>query len=1069
MKQSLTLFFLTIIQLAMAQSQKITGKVSDAKTGEGLPSVSVILKDTKVGTTTNTKGEFSISQTEKKSNVLTISLIGYSTQEITIGNQSNIDVQLEEDSKVLNEVEVVAIGYGDGVSRRDLMSSVSSVGSKQLKDIPITNAAEALTGRLAGVRVTTTEGAPGADIQIRVRGGGSITQDNSPIYVVDGIQVENALNFISPQDIETIDVLKDASSTAIYGARGANGVVLITTKKGKAGKTTVSYNGSTGYRQIYRKLDVMSPYDYARWQYERSRGDVAAEKSYLDQYGTWENINQYKTVTPIDWQEEVFGRKAKYQNHNLIVNGGNANTSYNMSLTANKEQGILLESGFDRYLATFRLDHKASERLKVGFNIRYTDQTVSGGGTTASGTKSTNRLRHSVQYRPLLLTTDQDIDFFDEALYVSGGGQALTNPIAITEAEYRKAYTKAINLSGYFSYNIIKNLTFKSTIGIDNNDGKTNQFWSKITNTARNFATLPVASIFQQNSLTINNSNTLQYAKKFNKIHDFSVLVGQEVYQNALKSTTIETRYFPSDISPDQALANMGLGSPPSGATQARPASNESPPNRLFSVFGRVNYGYADKYLATVSMRSDRSSKFKYANGALVFPSGSVAWRFSEEKFLKGNKFLTDGKLRIGYGVAGNNRIGDLLYQQLYGVTGEYALNHNVLPGYAPVALANEDLKWESNVSKNIGVDLSFLINRFQLTLDAYKNSGQNLLLAVAIPPTSGYSSQIKNLGSTTNQGVEMQLNAFILRKKDLTWNANFNISKNKNTVTSLGTVEQLTRNSGWQGSDGTDDYLVKVGQPVGLMYGFVTDGYYKIEDFTYNAASTTPTGFYTLKTGIPVNSVYGTPQPGMLKWKDLDGDGLVTADKDRTVIGNANPKFFGGLNNQVAYKDFDLSVFVNWVVGNDIYNANKIEMTDGSLPSLNMLKFMENRWTNINDAGQIVTDPTALAALNVNANIWSPVRVQRYWLHSWAIEDGSFLRVNNLTLGYTLPSKLMKKAKVSKLRAYATVNNLATFTKYTGYDPEVSTRRSDPLTQGVDFAGYPRAKTWVMGINLTF
>lgn len=1066
MKKLFILLLLTTVQVVMAQAQKISGKVTDSKTGEGLPSVSVMLKGTKTGTTTNAKGEFSLS-TDKKNGTLIISLIGYTVKEVSIGNQTNLEIQLDEDTQTLNEVEVVAIGYGDGVSRRDLTSSVSSVGSKQLKDIPITNAAEALTGRLAGVRVTTSEGAPGADIQIRVRGGGSITQDNSPIYVVDGIQVENALSFISPQDIETIDVLKDASSTAIYGARGANGVVIITTKSGKGGKTNVSYNGSAGVREIFKKLDVMSPYDFVRWQYERSRGDIAAETSFANQYGAWENINQYKTVTPIDWQEEVFGRQAKYQNHNLIVNGGNANTSYNLSLTANKEQGVLLESGFDRYLATFKMDHKASDKLKVGFNVRYTDQVVSGAGTSGSGTKSTNRLRHSVQYRPLLIGVNPEVDDFDENLYISSGN--LVNPILMTQAEYRKAYTKAINLSGYFSYNILKNLVFKSTVGIDNNDTKNNSFFSKITGTARNFASLPVASIFQQNAVTINNSNTLQFTKKFNKVHDFSALVGQEIYQYVSRSTTIETRYFPADISADQALANMGLGSPPTGATQARPASNETPPNRLFSLFGRVTYGYADKYLATVSLRSDRSSKFNYQNGALVFPSGTLAWRFSEENFLKGNKFITDGKLRVGYGVAGNNRIGDLLYQQLYGVTGEYALNHNVLPGYAPVALANPDLKWESNISQNIGLDLSFLNNRFQLTLDAYKNKGQDLLLAVAIPPTSGYSSQIRNLGSTTNKGIELQLNAYIIKKKDLTWNANFNISNNKNTVTSLGTVSQLTRNSGWQGSDGTDDYLVKVGQPVGLMYGFVTDGYYKIEDFTYNPNSTTPTGFYTLKPGIAVNSVYGTPQPGMLKWKDLDGDGLVTADKDRTVIGNANPKFIGGLNNQVAYKDFDLSVFVNWVVGNDIYNANKIEMTDGAFPSLNMLKFMENRWTNINDKGVVVTDPTELAAINANANIWTPVRVQRYWLHSWAVEDGSFLRLNNITLGYSLPKNVLKKLSLSRFRIYGTVNNLATFTKYSGYDPEVNTRRSDPLTQGVDFAGYPRAKTWVAGINLTF
>jgi TonB-dependent starch-binding outer membrane protein SusC len=914
------------------------------------------------------------------------------------------------------------------------------------------------------VRVTTSEGAPGADIQIRVRGGGSITQDNSPIYIVDGIQVENALNFISPQDIESIDVLKDASTTAIYGARGANGVVIITTKSGKGGKTTVSYNGSVGTREIFKKLDVMDPYDFVRWQYERSRGDINAEKSFLEQYGAWDNINKYKTVEMVDWQEEVFGRQAQYQNHNFNINGGNVNTNYNLSLTTNNEEGVLLQSGFDRKLVTFRLDHKVSDKFKVGFNVRYTDQIVDGAGTTNSGTKSTNRLRHSVQYRPLIVK-DEEIDFFDEALYISGGGQALSNPIVITQAEYRKAFTKDLNLSGFLNYNILKNLTFRSTIGINNNSQRNDQFWSKITGTARNFASQPVASIQQANGNTINNSNTLQFAKKFNKIHDVSVLVGQEIYQLNLKSTAFETRYFPSDITAEKALANMGLGSAPTGAAQPRPTTNVAPPNRLFSLFGRANYNYDDRFLASFSLRSDRSSKFKYENGALLFPSGTLAWRISKEKFMKDVKWLNEAKLRVGYGAAGNNRIGDLLYRQLYGVTGEYAINHTVVPGYAPVALANEDLKWESNISQNIGLDLGFLQNKIQVSMDAYVNKGQDLLLAVAIPGTTGYSSQIRNLGSTSNKGFELQVNAYPINKNKFTWTTNFNISTNKNTVLNLGTITQQTRNSGWQGSDGADDFLLRVGDPVGLMYGFVTDGFYKVDDFNYNAT----TKVYTLKQGIAANLVYGTPQPGMLKWKDIDGDGQITADKDRTVIGNANPKFIGGWNNQFTYKDFDLSLFVNYVYGNDIYNANKIEMTDGAFLNMNMLDIMKTRWTNINDAGQVVTDPTELAALNANATIWTPVRVQRYWLHSWAVEDGSFLRLNNLTFGYTLPQSISKKAKISKLRVFVTGNNLATFTKYTGYDPEVNTRRSDPLTQGVDFAGYPRAKTFVGGINLTF
>jgi hypothetical protein len=398
-------------------------------------------------------------------------------------------------------------------------------------------------------------------------------------------------------------------------------------------------------------------------------------------------------------------------------------------------------------------------------------------------------------------------------------------------------------------------------------------------------------------------------------------------------------------------------------------------------------------------------------------------------------------------------------------VTGQYAFNHSILPGFAPTALSNPDLRWEKNVTRNYGLDLSLFRNRVQFTMDIYKNTAEDLLLAVAIPPTTGYTTQLQNIGSTSNRGVEFQVSATPVQKKDFTWTSNFNISFNKNRIENLGGVGQLTRNSGWQGSDGVDDYLVKVGQPMGLMYGFVTDGFFHISDFDYNPA----TGAYTLKAGIPFNGVYGTPQPGMLKWKDLNGDGTITPDGDRTVVGNANPDFTGGWNNQFTYKNFDLSVFVNFVVGNDIYNANKIEWTDGAFPNLNVLTTMKDRFTYINANGVRVTDPVELEKLNQNAKIWTPVRVQRWWLHSWAVEDGSYLRFNNLTLGYTVPKRILDLVKISSLRIYGTVNNLATITGYSGYDPDVTTRRSDPLTPGVDFAAYPRSRTWLLGLNITF
>jgi TonB-linked SusC/RagA family outer membrane protein len=1059
----LFLSFVCLSVLTFAQERVIRGKVTD-DTGTPLQGVSVIPKGSKTGVQTDKDGNFTISVPGAGSTVISFSYSGHKPTSVTTDGSSAVSVQLERNAAQLEDV--VVVGYTTA-KRKDLAGSVSSVTAKQLKDIPLSSAAEAIQGRLAGVQVTVSEGAPGADIIVRVRGGGSITQDNSPLYIVDGVQVEKALDVIAPQDIATIDVLKDASTTAIYGARAANGVVIITTKSGKPGKTQVGYNGSFGFRELPKTMGVLNPYDFVTWQYERSKLVGGSDtSSFFSTYGyTWDTLSVYKNTPMINWQDEVFGRNANFQNHNVFMNGGDSKTTFNLSFTANKEQGIQLESGFDRYIANFKIEHKVSDKLKIGFTARYLDQVINGSGTTNSGTRATNRLRHTINYRPFELTKPGfGADEFDEAYYLASSGA--TNPVILTQAEYRKQNTRATYLTAYVNYNILKNLVFRSTFGYDNAYIRTDLFYSKITATARNSASLPVASIGQQYNNTISNTNTLQYTlNNYKQHHDLTVLVGEETVDLRSKQNSFETRYFPADISAKKALANMGLGSAPSGSSQPLPTSFEQPPARIFSVFGRATYAYDDKYLATFNLRADRSSKFASENGTLVFPSGSVAWRFSKEKFFDNVKWINDGKIRYGYGAVGNNRIDNLLYLQLYGVTGQYAFNHSILPGFAPTALANPNLRWEKNTTSNVGLDLSMFKNRVQFTVDLYKNKADNLLLSVAIPPTTGYTSQLQNIGATSNRGIEFQVGATPIQKKDFAWTSNFNISFNKNRVESLGGVNSLTRNSGWQGSDGVDDYLVQVGQPVGLMYGFVTDGFFKVNEFDYNATTQT----YTLKAGIPYNGVYGTPQPGMLKWKDLNGDGTITPDGDRTVIGNANPDFTGGWNNQFTYKNFDLSVFVNFVVGNDIYNANKIEWTDGAFSNLNMIDIMKDRFTYINGSGQRVTDPVELEKLNVNAKIWTPVRVQRWWLHSWAVEDGSYLRFNNLTLGYTLPKKILDKAKLTTLRIYGTVNNLATITNYSGFDPDVTARRSDPLTPGVDFAAYPRSRTWLVGVNVTF
>lgn len=1045
-----------------AQTGPIRGRVT-GDAGQVLAGVTVRAAKPALSTQSDADGNFTLQAGNSSNVVLTFSYVGYQEQTLTVKAGSMVNITLRKVDATLEDV--VVVGYNQ-VRRKDLTGSVSSVSASQIKDVPLSSAAEVLQGRLAGVQVISSEGAPGADILVRVRGGGSITQDNSPLYIVDGIQVENALSVIAPQDIAAVDVLKDASTTAIYGARAANGVVMITTKSGRPGKTVVSYNGSAGFREVPAFMKVLSPYEFVRWQYERSRGSIADSSSFATTYGTtWDTLGVYKSMTPVDWQREVFGRRASFQNHNASMSGGNQQTTYSLSLTANREDGVQLESAFDRNLVNFRIDHRISDRVRTGFSVRYLDQQVYGAGTTNSGTRTTNRLRHTMNYRPFELPTPNGgIDDFDEAYFLASSGAI--NPVLLTRAEYRKQYTSAAYMNGYASVNLLRNLTFRSTFGYDNTRIGTDLFYSKITSTARNYASLPVASIGAQQNSTLSNTNTLQYTlNDYRKHHDITMLAGQEMVDLRSSQNSFETRFFPADISARKALANMGLGSAPTGSAQPLPTSFVQPPSRIFSYFARATYAYDDRYLATLNLRADRSSKFSSENGTLVFPSGSLAWRLSRERFLDGVKWLSDAKLRFGFGVVGNNRIDNLLYLQLYGVTGQYAFNHSILPGFAPTALANPLLRWERNVTRNLGIDLAFLGNRVQLTVDAYRNTADDLLLAAQIPPTTGYTQQIQNIGSTSNQGVELQLNVIPVQRKRFNWSSNLNLSFNRNRVESLGGIDQITRTSGWQGSDGVDDYIVRVGQPTGQMYGFVTDGFYRIEDFDYNPATRT----YTIKPGIAVNGVYGTPQPGMLKWKDLNKDGVITPDGDRTIIGDANPRFIGGWNNQLAFGNFDLSLFVNFVVGNDIYNANKLEWTDGAFSNLNMLEIMKGRFTNVNDRGQVVTDPTELAALNANATIWSPVRVQRWWLHSWAVEDGSYLRFNNLTFGYRLPPVVMKKAGVTSFRVFATANNLAILTRYGGFDPDVTARRSDPLTPGVDFAAYPRSRTWVFGVNLTF
>jgi TonB-dependent starch-binding outer membrane protein SusC len=1070
--------FLFLWVLSFAQTKVVKGKVTD-ETGSAVPGVSVIPKGARQGTQTDNQGIFTLS-VSSSINELLLSSVGYASQTVSIAGKDNITVSLKRG--VSTGEEVVVIGY-QSVKRKNLLASVSSVSARDIKDIPINSAAEALNGRLAGVTASTSEGSPDAQINVRVRGGMSISQDNSPLYIIDGVQVESGLSAVAPQDIQTIDVLKDAAATAIYGARGANGVIVITTKGGKKGRLIAGYNGFVGVKYLPKTFGVLSPYDFIVYQSERSRGTAADSISFANNYGTtWDTLSNYRNQKAVDWQEEVFGNTGFLTTQNVTAAGGSNKITYNFGYTYNEDKAVVLNSLFRRHLLNFKGDYKIIKNLKFGLSTRYTTQDVFGAGVSSDQGSSYNRLRNAIKYRPFL-SIGQNIEDQDQFADPNvANGLNLVNPIALANAEYRKRSTDAINVTANLNYNITKNLTFRTTFGYDNNKIIDREFSDSITPySIIQGGRLPIADLDTLERTTYTNSNVLTYTiQDFKNKHDFDFLVGQETYDLRTESRNSLFRNFPTFTSYDNAFKNPGLGVLFNGYPRIRKSRYTN-----VSFFGRVNYSYLDRYLFSFNMRADGASKFSRGKQWGYFPAGSFAWRVSKEKFMKNVDFISDLKFRVGYGEVGNNRINDYLFLTTFSNDGRfyYGLNGQSVNGYYPTSLTNPDLQWESTISRNLGMDISFLKERISLSLDVYDNSSDNLLLNVPIASTYGYQTQLQNIGKTSNKGIELQLNAAIIQKTDFTWNANFNISSNKNKVVALGVNQPFFFPAPSWGVNGQPtDYIVRIGDPVGSMWGLETDGFYTTADFNY-APGAGGYGVYTLKPGVATYGAgLGVVQPGAIKYKDLNRDSIIDFDKDRKIIGNPTPKFSGGLNQQFTFKRWDMSVFVNFSYGNDIYNANKIEFSNGFTPNSNLLDIMQNRWKVvtangqtaqfINGANQVVgIAPELLGALNANAGIWQPARgtgAAAFTPHSWAIEDGSFLRLNNITIGYSLPKSSIAKLKMSKLRFYITANNLAIITNYSGYDPEVSVRNS-PLTPGLDYSAYPKSRSFLFGINASF
>jgi len=1064
-----------------AQTRVLTGNVLDAKDKSTIVGATVQIKGTTTATSTDANGLFKITIPTAGA-TLVVKFIGYTQTEITVTSQKTISVKLENDTRVLNEVNVVNIGY-TSVSREKLAGAVSSIGAKDLKDFPVSTVAEALAGKLAGVQVKTSEGAPGADIQIVVRGGGSLTQDNSPLYIVDGVPLDNALSIISPSEIQAIDVLKDVASTAIYGARGANGVVIITTKSGKKGRTVVQFDAYMGARQISTELAVLKPYDFVNYQYELTHlhyneylvTDTLILNSFTNTFGPTSDLNIYKSFPAVDWQDKIFGRNAIAKTQNLSVNGGTDNTTYNFSVNNTDEQGIMLNSGLKRTLATFRFDNKISDKLRLALNVRYSRQTVYGVGTSSTG-----NLKYTIRYQPYQgVISFEEYDpnaIFDNTINLS-------NPLTAALSDTKYSYSNNLITSAQISYNPWKRLTIRSIAGYTVGDSK-GQSFSGVSNvsvtsanSASQYASQPFISLSTGNTIAINNSNTIDYNTPIGKYHTLDVILGQEINQNDGNTFNQTIKYFPSAVTADQAFANVQQANPPAGAIQPSPTTDVSG-DRLFSFFGRIMYSYKSKYNLNLLMRRDGSTKFSEENRWGNFPSAQFAWRVTEEPFMKNLKlnWLTNLKVRASYGTAGNNRVSsDRLYQTTFTTSataaGYAASDASQTSGVYSANLANPNLKWETTISKDLGLDIDFFGGRVTLALDGYINRTNDLLLQTNVPQQTGYTTQYQNIGATQNKGLELQLSATVINNKKFSWNTSFNISTNKNTIVALqGGVDGYLVSSGW-GQNG-EDFKVQVGQPVGQYYGYVADGFYTVDDFD-KTKSNLAGSVFVLKPGITNSSVVLNQGigPGVLKLKKT----TTTADSvirtaDRTVLGNVQPKFYGGWNNQFSYLGFDMSVFVNFSYGNKTYNANKVAygnvyQANGN----NILATYADRFRRFDDAGNIITDWDQLATFNANAKIYAPTRGQPI-LTSDAIEDASFLRITNVTLGYTIANNWLKKTNfISRIRIYATANNLYTFTKYTGYDPEASTRRSNPLTPGVDYNAYPRNRYFVGGINVTF
>ncbi|NVO30107.1 SusC/RagA family TonB-linked outer membrane protein [Hymenobacter lapidiphilus] len=1003
-------------RLAFTADVPVSGRVTQ-RNGEGLPGVTIIVQGTSIGTSTDGNGNFSLSAPE--GSTLVFSSIGFTRQEVRVsGASAAVNVVLVEDTKALSEV--VVVGYGTQ-ERGSVTGAISSVGAAEIVRQPVADVTQAIQGKVSGVTIVSNGGAPGgaSGTSVRVRGITS-AGNNNPLYVVDGFPLpdggDNQLNAISPNDIESIDILKDASATAIYGVRAANGVVIITTKRGKAGRTNINLDVYRGVQSVTRTLDLLSASEYAVINNESrlAKGLPIVVDKLRDPASLGEGT---------DWQDLVF-RRAQIQNYSLSATGGSDKARYAVSGTYFQQDGIIIGTNFERFTLRANGDVQVGRMLKLGNNIQLThleDRQV----TTNSGEYGTVqqmlRIPATVQpYRPdgYWYQPSSGVDNFIEE-----------NPLASALINDQKFTRNRVLTTFFAELEPVKGLRFRTNVGADFIFDNFNRFTPKgpeLPGFTQRYATAS-AEATSGYAPTYLIENTVNYDHLFADKHQVTALLGQSAQEFNFSNVTANRQGY---LRNDLRVINAGPIN-----TQLNNGGIINPPQRLASYFGRLNYEFAGKYLFSAVARYDGSSVFPPGEKFGFFPGVSVGWRISEEAFLDGNSTISNLKLRAGYGKVGNplnaGRFASL-YTINFGSIYPFGPDGTINTGGAPTRLSNPDLRWENNNQTNIGVDVGFLDNRFEASLDLYDRSSPNLIAPVPPSLVSGtFESVNTNAASAYNRGADFSFTSRNVQGagQGLSWTTMLNVSAFKTNLESLGSGVP------YNGANFLSNSAVvryDVNQAFGSFYGFVADGLFQTVDEVAGAA--------TQETGTA---------PGDIRFKDLNGDGIITASGDRTFIGNPNPDFTYGITNTLNFKGFDLSFFIQGVQGNDVYNINRF-ITEGALYGANNgTTRVLNRWTGPGTSNDV---PRAIDG-DPNTNL----RVSSHF-----VEDGSYVRLKNLTFGYTLPQTLISRISATQIRLYVTAQNLATLTKYSGYDPEVS-------PSGIDLGIYPQARVFMGGLNIGF